>query len=401
MWLLLSPVFADDILVFGDSWADGSADELQAVLDWNGTGLTVEGYGIGGTTADQYANQYPTAIPDVIDTHPEARWVWLSMGGNDLFANYYAGLGAENAARYDADFRTVLAQVYDTRPDLRVVSFGYDFVNFEQSNECILTAWTYFGSDTSTALINGYFLADIHETLLGIDPDHARYTYVDSVWGTLQQAGGVPGAPNPDRPSPAEYLADCIHPTSQGYGLIHSALYEAYWGLPAPVAAIDGPESVCTGETETWTDLSTGAAEVFWSLDGTDIGSSASVELTFEALGSATLALLAAAGAWEDEASLPIEVVACETQDTSTSDTADPDSADTDASDSGREGDGPGSGDSGDSPAADDSGCGCAESPFRPESLLLVLAGTLSVGFRRRSSWAAVRGTPLSSAPPS
>jgi len=372
VWLLLPAAFAADVLVFGDSWAEGSANELQDVLTWHGTGLTVAGYGIGGTTADQYANQYPTAIPDVIALHPEARWVWLSMGGNDLFANYYAGQGADNAARYDADFRTVLAQILDIRPDLRVVSFGYDFVNFEQSDACIVTAWTYFGTGTLTVDINGYFLADIHETLLGIDPELFRYTYVDSVWGTLQAAGGVPGAPNVARPSPAEYMADCIHPTSQGYGLIHSALYEAYWAVPAPVAAIDGPTTLCLGEAGTWTDSSIGASDRSWSLDGATAGSDSSLVSTFSVEGTASLTLLVSAGAWEDTSSLVIDVIDCAVGDSGTTD-----SADTGSGDSG----GPTGDDTGPAGPDDDTGCGCTASSSGGSLLLGVLA---LVGLRRR-----------------
>lgn len=315
MWLLLpsllaAPARAADVLVFGDSWAEGSADELQDALA--PLGLEVVGYGIGGTTADQYANVYPTAIPAVIVTHPEARWVWLSMGGNDLFANYYAGNGASNAAWYEANFRTVLDQIESVRPDMRVVSFGYDFVNFEQSTDCIATAWTYFGVGTLTPTINGYFYSDIRAPLTGIDPDRFRFTYVDQVWGTLQAAGGIAGAPDLNLPSPAAFMADCIHPTSEGYRLVHQALVDAYWGLTPPVARIEGPTEVCTGEESSWTDTSTGAVERRWWLDEVEVGSTPGFRAVFAEEGEHLLELHAGAGAWEDEAALTLVVARCE-----------------------------------------------------------------------------------------
>lgn len=320
MLLLVASAFGADVLVFGDSWAEGSADELQDALDRHG--LTVAPYGIGGTTADQYANVYPTAIPTVVATHPEARWVWLSLGGNDLFTNYAAGNGAANASLYDANFRTVLDQIVSVRPDIRVVSFGYDFVNFEQSTDCIATAWAYFGTGTLTPTINGYFLADIGNTLLGIDPGRFRYTYVDQVWGTLQAAGGMATAPDANYPSPSHYMADCIHPTGEGYRLVHDVLVDAYWGVAAPTPAIAGPTTVCVGDQATWTDSSVGTTDTLWSLDGVESSLGTSLVRTFEVEGAHVVALTAAAGAWEATASIDVVVDPCFGDDSGASDSA-------------------------------------------------------------------------------
>ncbi len=323
--------FAADVLVFGDSWAEGSADELGDALA--PYGLTVAGYGIGGTTADQYANQYPTAIPEVLALHPEATWTWLSMGGNDLFANYLAGNGAGNAALYDANFRKVLDQVASVRPDMRVVSFGYDFVNFEQSTDCIAQAWYYFGTGTLTPTINGYFLADIDGTLSSLDPDYFQYTYVPSIWGTLQAAGGMAGAPDPNYPSPAAYMSDCIHPTSEGYGIIHRALVDAYWGAARPVAGISGPSELCVDETAEFEDRSASATDGRWLLDGEDAGDADVLRVHGSFEMSFTVGRVVSNGAWEDEASMTVSVVDC----TSTpGDTADSGQETGDTGDTGR-----------------------------------------------------------------
>ena len=356
--LISPPLHAADVLVFGDSWAAGSADVLQEVLDAHGTGFTVEGYGIGGTTADQYANQYPDAIPTVLAEHPEARWIWLSMGGNDLFANYYAGNGANNAALYDTNFRAVLDQIKAVRPDIRVVSFGYDFVNFEQSTECIEIAWTYFGWGTLTPTVNGYFLDDVAASLEGIDPDYFRYDYVSKVWGTLQAAGGVTGAPDPNLPSPSKYMSDCIHPNAEGYTLIHEVLYEGYWGRTAPVAAIEGNTTVCVGETETWPHASIGEGERRWLLDGVSVGEDESVKATFDEPGTHSLWLLIGAGAWEDSAEMEINAEDCGGTDTGATDTGGP------AEDTGPGG----GGDSGAQDGGDDTASPPSGSPTQTES---------------------------------
>jgi MYXO-CTERM domain-containing protein len=405
MWfvlLALPTALAADVLVFGDSWAEGSPEELQDAL--NPYGLDVVGYGIGGTTAHQYANDYPTAIPTVLATHPEARWAWVSMGGNDLFANYNAGAGATNAALYDANFRTVLDQIHTERPDLRVVSFGYDFVNFEQSADCIATAWTYFGTGTLTPTINGYFLADIHETLAALDPDVFRYTYVDHVWGTLQAAGGVAGAPNVNVPSPAQYMSDCIHPNGTGYRLIQDVMVEAYWGRPQPVAAMDGPTTLCEGEPGTWADASTDAVDRQWWVDGVMVGTDPTVAWDSTTATQATIELVVGAGAWEDRTSRIVDVVDCsDTGEPGGDDSGDPGDThrptDTGMPDDGSpDGDGDGKGAGDDDPSA----CGCA-STGAPMGIPIGPLGGLAIGLlglaRRRSgpgptdSPVATRGT--------
>ena len=59
-----------------------------------------------------------------------------------------------------------------------------------------------------------------------------RYTVVD-LQGTLQKAGGVPGAavgrPNNTAFSPSRFMADCIHANNEGFGLIFAALWDAYF----------------------------------------------------------------------------------------------------------------------------------------------------------------------------
>lgn len=313
-WTLLLVVraaSADDVVVFGDSWAEGAADELEDVLSDHGhRDLTVDPNGVGGTTAEYWAS-LPDSLPDAVSANPDARWVWLSIGGNDLFAHYYAGTGAQNAADYDTHLRAMLDALLAAHPDVKVVSFGYDFVNFEQSQECILTAWTYFGTSITTGLVNEYFLADIGGTLEAVAADYPNFTYVESVWGTLQEAGGVAGAPNVLLPSPSEYMSDCIHPTSEGYTLIHEALYDAYWGLDEPTVSLDGATDVCVGDTLELTAATTGAQRVTWWVDGAVAGTSSTLSLPTTTPGTAAVTVRADAGAWDatDEASVTVWAV--------------------------------------------------------------------------------------------
>ena len=304
--VFVSPAFAAEIVVFGDSWAEGGADELEdAVHDLGLRDLDVDPQGIGGTTAEYWAS-LPDALPAAVAANPDARWVWLSIGGNDLFAHYYAGNGANNAADYDTHLRVMLDALFAADPDVKVVMFGYDFVNFEQSEECILTAWTYFGTSITTGLVNQYFLDDIGGTLEAVDADYDRFTYIDSAWGAMQEAGGVPGASNTLLPSPAEYMSDCIHPTSEGYGIVHAAWVDEYWGVDEPTIAIEGEATVCVGDPRTLTATSSGS--VTWSIDGVSVGTGSSLSVPTDTAGTYAVTARADAGAWDASDTLSVTV---------------------------------------------------------------------------------------------
>ncbi len=307
--LALLPVataHAADVVVFGDSWAEGSADELAETLVARGRGdITVAGYGVGGTTAELWAGQ-PNALPDAVSANPDARWVWLSIGGNDVFGHYAAGNGANAAADNERNIRAILDALFARHPDIKVVFFGYDFVNFEQSQRCIEQALLVFGVGTFTPTINQIMLDDIGAVQETIAADYPNATYVSTVWGTLQAAGGIPGAPTTLVPSPSRYMDDCIHPNHLGYLLIHGALYDAYWGQPAPVAAIVGGGAACVGTSVTLRDASTGAQSRRWSVDGADAGSSVEIAVELTAPGPRTVTLRVDAGAWDDSTSVTV-----------------------------------------------------------------------------------------------
>lgn len=307
---LLPIAHGSQVIVFGDSWAEGAADELQEALYSAGHGdVEVVPLGVGGTTADYWANTEPGALPAAAQAYADADWVWLSIGGNDLFAHHLAGQGASNAADYDRNLRAMLAGLYGVRPDVEVVMFGYDFINFEQSNDCILTAWTYFGTAITTPQVNQYFIDDVMGTIGAVAGDTPRLTYVDSVLGTLQRAGGVQGAPNPLLPSPSRYMADCIHPNHEGYGLIMDALVADFWGLTEPSVSLSVDAQVCVehpveavagGSADTWR----------WFLDGDYQGQGGSQTLQFSEPGVHTLTLEGQRGAWRGAQEQSIEAVA-------------------------------------------------------------------------------------------
>ncbi|MBZ0252020.1 MAG: SGNH/GDSL hydrolase family protein, partial [Candidatus Methylomirabilis sp.] len=219
---------AAKVVVFGDSWGYGGWEELGAHLAARGhPEMTVESYAVPGSSADFWANVQPNAMRDAVSLNPDAEYVWLSITGNDVFAHYAAGNGASCAADNDVNLRKMLDDFFAVHPGVKVASFGYDFVNYEQSPECILTGITIFPG-FATPQVNLTLLNDVGAVMQAVDADYPNFTFVP-VWGTLQAAGGIPGAPNILFPSPSQYFADCIHPNTAGFNLIMSRFYDLYW----------------------------------------------------------------------------------------------------------------------------------------------------------------------------
>ena len=228
-----APVQAAEVVVFGDSWGAFAADELQTVLTFNGhSDVAVDNKAVAGSTADYWVNVAPDAFAAAVTANPDAEHVWLSIGGNDVLAYNAAQQGDLAGQDVDADIRAMLDGLFAVHPDVNVVMFGYDFVNFEMSPECIALGLAYFHG-LATPDINQIFLDDIGEVQRRIAEDYENVTYVD-VWGTLQQAGGIPGAPNVYRPSPSEFMGDCIHANDEGYFLLMQALYDGYFAEALP-----------------------------------------------------------------------------------------------------------------------------------------------------------------------
>ena len=309
------PARAARVVAFGDSWAAGAGDILGAAFIQAGMPeMSVQNAGVSGSTADVWANAQPGALPLAVSLNPDAQWVWLSIGGNDLFAHYAAGNGGQTAPDNTANIRKMLDALFAEHPTVRVVMFGYDYVNFEQSTECILLA-TQTMPGLLTPQINQAFQDGVHAVQAAIAADYPNVIYVPSIRGTLQKAAGVPGAPNPLLPSPAKYMSDCIHPTAQGYLLLMSALVAAVdWGAPVlpptpPSAAISAPATEgCSGATLPFTSTSTGATTLRWLLDAALVGTGPSLQLGLPAAGPHTLALEATGSGGVDVATVALTV---------------------------------------------------------------------------------------------
>jgi uncharacterized protein (TIGR03382 family) len=305
MWLwVLGIAAAHEVVVFGDSWAEGSGDELGAVIAGHGRAdLSVDNRGVGGTTAMYWNDSAPTALADAVSANPDARWVWLSILGNDTFAHYAASEGQLAASRNEAELRELLDGLFAVHPDVQVAIFSYDYVNFELNAQCVLSAILYFpqlyaAGQLTTYEVNRIFERDVGEVQARVAADYPQVSHF-TFWGALQADAGTVGAPNPLLPSPGSRMADCIHPTSAGYTVMHERLWDAYWDRSQPTAALTGPTEACVGEEAVFIDSSLGTDARRWTVDGAELGSEQVLRWPVQE-GPQQVRLWVANGAWSD-----------------------------------------------------------------------------------------------------
>ncbi len=313
-FLLHGSAPAAEVVVFGDSWAEGSGAILGEALRDAGHPYDIVNYGVGGTTAAAWNDVSPNALVDAVTANPDARWVWLSILGNDVFALHLGGQGGWAAAINQTELTEMVDRLHGAHPDIKVVTFAYDWVNFEASQECKNAAWVYFaGYHTlemallgvvNTPAINDAFVRDIADVQQRVANDRIFFDAY-RFYGTLQMHAGAT-INNPLLPSPASLMSDCIHPTAIGYRALHDELVDAYWGAAVPTAAVQGAaDPVCRGLPHTLSTDSVGTPT--WWIDGTEAGHDAEIVVTPS--DATAVVLRVDHAAWRDEATATLLVV--------------------------------------------------------------------------------------------
>ena len=207
---------------------------MVAEIQSRGVSVVAHNKGIYGTTADLWANPGSFLLADVVtylNAHPEIDWIVISLGGNDMLAEYALGGGYGMAlfGMIEADLRSIVNTLLAARPSLKIWVNGYDFLNFEQSPLCILLGQQIFGP--SLTYNQNLVLAQLTVTALNVAGDYSQ-VYSANLLGSMQAAGGVPGAPNFLLPSPAQYFVydDCVHPSNGGYRVVMARIYDNFFG---------------------------------------------------------------------------------------------------------------------------------------------------------------------------
>merc|ERR1711907_649714 len=230
------------ILNFGDSWAWLGEGELKKTLGKFGVSTTT--HAIPGAPVSLFALTPKTLLNQV--TKSNATAVILSVGGNDFL---------EQEPKPSADKDRILAEMlrntdkilmplFTERPDVHVYQFGYELMDWSSSVHC-----KGYGNALLRRQMCPLGWIDV-ECCNKAQQSYLQQKYVDALaakykakgyhyhglnlLGTLQAAGGVPGAavgaPNLKFYSPEKYVLKdstplgCVHLTPLGYNTLYAEL---------------------------------------------------------------------------------------------------------------------------------------------------------------------------------
>lgn len=111
-------------------------------------GLTVDNVAIGGTTAAGWAKD-ASALKNALDANPDARYVWLTIGGNDVIPAMIGGGNIDVIAQQViADTKVFLDIAFAAHPNIKIVQFGYDLLNWKNNNLLCTIMGTTLSSST-------------------------------------------------------------------------------------------------------------------------------------------------------------------------------------------------------------------------------------------------------------
>jgi lysophospholipase L1-like esterase len=221
------------LVVFGDSWGTEGAQSLQQVFTKQ-HGISIDNVAVAGSTALDWALQ-PNYLRDTVARNPDAKWVWLTIGGNDAKNELPFGVTVDQVIK-ELFNRTsaFLDPLFKANPNIKVVQFGYDIMTFGKGIICPIMGEAILPKcNLNTTCINTQFVRLQSEYVAALDKKYPRHNTVN-ILGTLQAAGNVPGAstghPNLAYYSPSNLMQEnCIHPNDQGFLYIFNALWDLYF----------------------------------------------------------------------------------------------------------------------------------------------------------------------------
>jgi lysophospholipase L1-like esterase len=232
---MVAAASAADIVVFGDSWGTFGRNQFRdrAAQD----GLTVDNRAIGGTTANYWSRDVnKNKLRDAVRENPDAKFVWLTIGGNDAIPKMAARVPREEIIQQVVnDTLTFIDPMLNEFPNVAIVGFGYEQL-FWNTRSCTSLAqqifWECPGNPVQPACANEIqmSLQDAVERTQAARP--GRYFAVN-LYGAMQVDAGVAGAsvgsPNVNQYSSSVYQNDCIHLNSAGYTVVFDALWDEFF----------------------------------------------------------------------------------------------------------------------------------------------------------------------------
>jgi len=206
-------------------------------------GVQLHTYAIPGAPVVFFAVTEPNALVNMI-TKRNCTHVVLSVGGDD-FLEIEPQRGADPdviLAEMLANTDIILDRLFKQHPNVKVYQFGYEIMDWLASAHCrtygynLLHKVCPLGVD-DVECCNKEFVKYVQTGY--VDVLGARYAgkhpyHPINLLGTLQKAGGVPGAevgsPNLGKYSPSKYVIKdstplgCVHLTPPGYNLVYKEL---------------------------------------------------------------------------------------------------------------------------------------------------------------------------------
>lgn len=224
---------AAPLVVFGDSWGTYGEASLKKVFT-DKYGIEFANYAVGGSTAAEWA-LVPNTLRDKVRLNPDAKWVWLTIGGNDGAQGLAAGKSIQEVVKeVTAHTHTFLNPLFNDSKTIDVVQFGYDILTFNKGLTCPIFGEAVFTHcHGNITCVNTDFINLQYAYVEPLDQVYPQHHSVNLL-GTLQAAGGIPGAsighPNMAYYSPNDLMLDnCIHPNDKGFVDIFEAFYNLYF----------------------------------------------------------------------------------------------------------------------------------------------------------------------------
>lgn len=227
-------VNAAQLIVFGDSWGTEGAASLQAVLG-DQHGITIDNVAVSGSTAAEWAQQ-PNFLRDTVAQNPDAKWVWITLGGNDAKNELPFGVTIPTVVEQCINnTQIILDPLFAAYPNIQVIQFGYDILTFSKGFLCPIFGEAIFPAcQLNTTCINTQFTHLQTDYVEGMSKIYPNNHHSVDLRGTMQAAEGIPGAsighPNLAYYSPDDLMQDnCIHPNDKGFVYIFNALWDLYF----------------------------------------------------------------------------------------------------------------------------------------------------------------------------
>lgn len=245
-----SPLRASQVLVFGDSWAEGIVPALRSVFANHGyADVTVEETEFWGLAARLSSAEGLEYIAEELGQRPDIDIVHLSIGHNDVHCvlvndqctfNWnpaMAGTAAEDEIldTIIADTETIVDHIQSIRPEVKIFIQSYDYMrprdNIPQrgtptENNAVHTKWADRAAELAARKPKLTFLnlMGLMQSTYGFDGiTHTPYD------PTTPIPAGDPSLPDPTLPSPSDAFRDITHLTSQGAQVFAKGQYEGFY----------------------------------------------------------------------------------------------------------------------------------------------------------------------------